>query len=233
MRPLAALAFSLVAGFAVAEDVSSARFDEPTTRYAHGILGDEIEHGALVMETASGRGVRVRLPETRVFEDTAPRLFDVDGDGEREVIVVETDVALGARLSVYDPDGLVASNDFIGQTHRWLAPAGVGAADLDGDGRVELVYVDRPHLARTLRSYEFRPGSLKLEASFQAVTNHRIGDRDIAGGIRSCGKGPEVVVADANWREVLAIRWDGKAFGLDRLGPHQGRSSFARAMSCK
>lgn len=220
-------------GAAEAQDITRAWYDEPTTRYPHGILGDAIEHGALVMQTEDGRQLRVTLPETRVFEDTEPRLFDVDGDGDREVIVVESDAALGARLSIYNADGLLAANDFIGQTNRWLAPAGVGAADIDGDGRVELVFVDRPHLAKILRIYEFRPGDLALEASFQAVTNHRIGERDIAGGIRTCAGTPEIVVADADWSDVLAIRWDGARFDLTRLGPHRGRSSFSEAMSCK
>lgn len=235
MRGLAGIlvAFLGTATLASAEDVVEARYAEPTTRYAHGILGDAIEHGALVIRTASGRQIRITLPETRVFEDTEPRLFDVDGDGEREVIVVESDASLGARLSIYEPEGLLSSNEFIGLSNRWLAPAGAGAADLDGDGRVELVYVDRPHLAKTLRIYEFRPGELKLEASFEAVTNHRIGERDIAGGIRTCSDVPEVIVADANWREIVAIRWDGTRFDADRLGPHRGRSSFAQAMACK
>lgn len=220
-------------GAAAAQDIANARYADPTTRYAHGVLGDAIEHGTLMMETGDGRRFRVTLPNRRVFEDTEPRLFDVDGDGEREVIVVEADAELGARLSIYDTTGLVASNDFIGQRNRWLAPAGVGAHDLDGDGRVELVFVDRPHLARTLRIYEFREGDLQLEASFQGVTNHRIGERDIAGGIRTCAGTPEVIVADADWVEVVAIRWDGARFDLSRLGPHRGRGSFADAMACK
>ncbi|MEM7720360.1 MAG: VCBS repeat-containing protein [Pseudomonadota bacterium] len=228
------LAFWLIlCGPGWAQDIVRAEYDDPTTRYAHGVLGDAIEHGTLVMETSEGRRFRVTLPERRVFEDTAPRLFDVDGDGDREVIVVEADAQFGARLSVYDADGLVASNEFIGQRNRWLAPAGVGAADLDGDGRIELVFVDRPHLAKTLRIYEFRRGALQLEASFQGVTNHRIGERDIAGGIRSCAGGAEVIVADADWSVVLAVGWNGQSFEAKRLGPHRGRASFQEAMSCK
>ncbi|MEO0916713.1 MAG: VCBS repeat-containing protein [Pseudomonadota bacterium] len=216
-----------------AQDIVRAAYDDPTTRYAHGVLGDAIEHGTLLMETADGRRFRVTLPTRRVFEDTEPRLFDVDGDGEREVITVEADAQLGARLSIYDTRGLVAANEFIGQRNRWLAPAGVGAADLDGDGRVEIAFVDRPHLAKTLRIYEFRPGDLKLEGSFQGVTNHRIGERDIAGGIRMCAPRPDVIVADANWTEVLSVTWDGQVFAATRLGPHRGRESFATVMSCK
>ena len=233
MRALvAALALAWGADVA-AEDITSARYEGPTTRYAHGVLGDAIEHGELVLRLASGKRKRLVLPENRVFEDTEPRLFDVDGDGAREVIVVESDAARGARLAIYDDKGLIAANDFIGQRNRWLAPAGVGAADLDGDGRIELVYVDRPHLAKTLRIYEFRPGELRLEASFQGVTNHRIGERDIAGGIRFCAGVPEVVVADAAWTEVVAIQWNGRTFDVARLGPHDGRKSFAQALACR
>lgn len=228
----AALALAL-SGPCVAQDVSRAHFDDPTTRYPHGVLGDEIEHGALVMLTRDGRQLRITLPQRRVFEDTEPRLADVDGDGEREVIVVESDGELGARLAVYDPDGLVAATGFIGRRNRWLAPVGIGAADLDGDGRVELAFVDRPHLAKTLRIYEFRPGELKLEASFEGVTNHRIGERDIAGGIRTCTGRPELVVADATWSSVLALHWDGARFETTRLGSHRGRSSFSQAMKCE
>jgi hypothetical protein len=209
----------------------SAWYDSPTTRYDHGILGDGIEWERLVIEIKALGIFGLKLPRNRVFEDIAPRLADLDGDQLPEVIVVETDLALGARLAVYSDKGLISATEFIGQTHRWLAP--VGAADLDGDGTVEIAYVDRPHLARELVIVRFRPGKLEPVARFMAVTNHRIGDRDIAGGIRTCAGVPEIVVADAEWREVLAIRFDGARFGVDRLGPVRGARSFSDAMACK
>lgn len=215
-----------------AADITGARYDGPTTRYAHGVLGDAIEHGELVLTLAGGKRKRIVLPQSRVFEDTAPRLFDVDGDGEREVIVVESDQSRGARLAIYDAEGLVAATDYIGRANRWLAPAGIGAADLDGDGTVELAYVDRPHLAKTLRIFRFSKGKLVALADLPGVTNHRIGERDIAGGIRDCGRGAEIVVADAGWTRVLAVRFDGKAFDTRVLGPHEGRASFKAAMAC-
>lgn len=218
--------------YASADGVATARYEEPTTRYAHGVLGDAIEHGALVMETETGRSVRVRLPERRVFEDTEPRVVDVNGDGDAEVIVVESDMALGARIAIYDADGLVAANEYIGRTNRWLAPVGIGAADLDGDGAIELAFVDRPHLAKTLRIFRFENDALTLVGEFPGVTNHRIGERDIAGGIRDCGDGPEMIVAAADWSRVLAVRFSGTSFETTDLGRHRGRSSFATAMQC-
>ena len=226
------LALCCAATVASAEGVLSARYTEETTRYAHGVLGDAIEHGELVMTLASGTQKRVILPENRVFEDTEPRLFDVDGDGDREVIVVESDNREGARLSIYNGNGLVAANAFIGRSNRWLSPTGVGAADLDGDGQIEIAFVDRPHLAKTLRIFRFQNGNLIPLADLPGVTNHRIGERDIAGGIRDCGDGPEIIVASANWARVLAVRFDGKDFTGTDLGAHQGRSSFESAMAC-
>lgn len=122
-----------------------AEYARPTTRYAHGVLGDAIEYGALKIVTAS-MSKTFRLPETRVFEDLAPRLVDVDLDGDNEVVVIESSLTQGARLSIYDEDGFVAATPYIGRSNRWLAP--LGAADLDGDGAIELAYIDRPHLAK-------------------------------------------------------------------------------------
>ena len=70
------------------------------------------------METGDGGVFRLVLPERRVFEDTEPRLADVDGDGDPEVIVVESDMREGARLAIYDTDGLVSVNEFIGRSNR-------------------------------------------------------------------------------------------------------------------
>ena len=146
----------------------------------------------------------LRLPETRVFEDIAPRLADVDGDGAPEMIVVETDLSLGARLAIYDEAGFVAATPFIGQTHRWLAP--IGVADLDGDGSVELAYIDRPHLARLLRVWRFQDGTLVEVAQAEGLTNHRLGDPAIGGGLRDCGAGPEMITADVRWSRLVASR---------------------------
>lgn len=216
---------------AAADPITAARYAEPTTRYPHGVLGDAVEHGRLVLRTAGGLTVTHVLSADLVFEDTAPRLADVDGDGVPEVIAVESHQSRGARLAVWGSDGRIAATPYIGTRFRWLAP--VGADDLDGDGRVEIAYVDRPHLAKTLRIWRFAAGGLTEVAAFPGVTNHRIGERDIAGGIRTCGAGPEMIVASADWRVLLALRWRDGAVEARRIGGDTSRAAFVRAMACR
>ncbi len=235
MRALA-LVLALAWGAAApAADITAARFAEPTGRYDHAILGDALEWGALVLTLADGQVVRLRLPETRVFEDLAPRLI-AGNDGQVLAMVVETDLERGARLALYDAGGVVAATPFIGRTHRWLAP--VGAADLDGDGRVEVAYIDRPHLARTLRIWRLTPRGLVEVASAGGLTNHRIGWDFIPGGIRDCGAGagketgPEIIVASGDWRQVMAVRLRKGRLHLRALGPAGGPASLDRALAC-
>ena len=219
--------------------ITAADYAEPTTRYPHAVLGDDIEWGALRLTVdfcwqCEGRDIRsilIRLPETRVFEDTAPRVIDLDGDGSPEVVVVESDASQGARLAIYDDGGLVTATPFIGTRFRWLAP--LGATDLDGDDFMEIAYVDRPHLARTLRIWRYRDRMLEEVAALPGLTNHRIGETDIAGGIRDCGSGPEIILADADWRQVMAVAFDGTTLTARPLGPHRDRDSFAQALACR
>jgi hypothetical protein len=230
---LAALFLLISTGCAVATDdpvITSATYSDPTTRYAHGVLGDDVEWGALEMRLSDGGTARVELPVERVFEDLSPRIADLDGDGAPEIVAVESHARFGARLSVYGASGLIATNDWIGRPNRWLAPAGIG--DIDGDGFVEIGYVDRPHLAKELKIYRFRDGALEFVDSIAGVTNHRIGWDYILGGLRDCGAGPEFILASANWRDLVAVSWRDGALRKDIIGQHTDREAFAAALTC-
>ncbi|KIC43419.1 hypothetical protein RA27_02990 [Ruegeria sp. ANG-R] len=229
---------------ASADTIVSARFTEPTARYAHGVLGDAIEYGALELsvehtpsdQTSPAAGtilrsvVTIRLPDDRVFEDLSPRVADVDQDGLPEVIVVETHQQTGAQLAIYDAIGhKIAATPHIGTRFRWLAP--VGAADLDGDGHVEIAYVDRPHLAKTLRIWRFRNGALTEIATLPGLTNHRIGEDFISGGLRNCDSGPELILASADWSRIISVSYD-KRWTLNDLGPVIGPQHLTMALKC-
>ncbi len=219
--------------------ILSAQYGAPTERYAHGVLGDAIEYGSLELRVDKCPScalrqlvnVTITLPQSRVFEDIAPRLVDLDGDGAPEVVVIESDMSLGASLAIYDEDGKVAQTPHIGRSNRWLAP--LGAADLDGDGLVELAYIDRPHLAKTLRIWRFVDGTLEHVADSGGLTNHRIGQDFISGGIRDCGNGPEIVTADADWQNVMAVRLTGAKVQKRTVAPFDGTQSFKAALECR
>ncbi|MBO6883910.1 MAG: VCBS repeat-containing protein [Marivita sp.] len=219
---------------AMAQEIVSARYDGPTTRYPHGVLGDDIEYDTLVVRLSDGREISARWAQHIVFEDLSPRVVDVDGDGAPEVVVVESHETQGARLAIWGMrDGALAqisATPHIGTRFRWLAP--VAVADLDGDGRVELAYVDRPHLAKVLRVWRYRAdGDLTQVASVEGLTNHRIGWDYIAGGLRNCGQGPEMVLADAGWANVVAVRLADGALTQQVLGAYSP-VALERAFGC-
>lgn len=220
--------------------VTTAWYEAPTTRYPHGVLGDTTEAGALAVRTTAGdtcRTARIILPQDEVFEDLAPRLADVDGDGTVEVVTVQSNARLGARLALFglSPDGtqlsLYAATPNIGRRNRWLAP--IGIADLDGDGAIEIAYIDRPHLARTLRVWRVADGALTQVAALEGLTNHRIGEDFISSGLRDCGTGPEILTADAAWSRLMSTRLtQGGHLETRSLGPWS-QAALADALACR
>lgn len=221
-----------LAGAAAAEVVIGAHYDAPTDRYGHGVLGDAIEYGELVIETEDWSNrvrYRVTLPVDHVFEDLAPRLWDITGDGNPEVVVIETDMRRGGSLAVYDQTGKIAETPHIGQSNRWLAP--VGAADFDGDGRIEVAFVDRPHFVKVLRVFEWDGSALVLDTEIDGLTNHRIGDDFISSGVRDCGDGPEMVTADADWSDLMVTSFDAD-WHVRSIGAFSAQS-LADALACR
>ncbi len=232
--PIAAAAEVALQDYGMPPEIQSARLIAPTDRYDHGVLGDAVEWGALRLTVnlcppcASIKKATLDhvLPVSRVFEDTTARLADLDGDGRPEVIVVETDLALGASLAVYDTHGKRAATPYLGQTHRWLAPAGTG--DFDGDGRIEIAYVDRPHLQRDLVFVRLAGDQLLEVARVPNLTNHRIGDAQISGGVRNCAQGDQVIVATADWSRLMAVQIGQPPVDLGPYSP----SAMKRALAC-
>lgn len=240
MRSLAVLLLWLASpALATPPDIIiNAEFSEPTSRYDHGILGDAVEWGAMILSVDKCAGcegapqietVTIRLPETRVFEDIAPRIIAGD-DSPTLVMVVETDLQLGARLALYDETGLYAATPFIGRSHRWLAP--IGAGDLDGDTWPEIAYIDRPHLTKRLRVWRLQDRKLTLLAEMDGLTNHQIGWDFIPGGLRDCGQGPEMIVADANWQNIQSVTLQGGDLRAQTIGVYQSPASLDAALSC-
>ena len=162
-------------------EIARAWLAEPVTRYDHGILGDKIEAGSLVIETRDGKRQTVRLKGDAVFEDLEPRLADLDRDGHDEVIVVKSYLkhgsalaVIGARRGKYE---IVAETPPLGGAHRWLDPAGI--ADFNGDGKTDIALVRQPHVIGALELWSWRDGALHKTAELPDIANHIAGTRAI------------------------------------------------------
>ncbi|PWR03511.1 hypothetical protein DKT77_06555 [Meridianimarinicoccus roseus] len=216
----------------------AAWFEAPTDIYPHNVLGDLRPAFVLAARDASGGVHRMDLRDMpggpAVFEDIAPRVADADGDGAPDIVVVEADTQLGAQLAVYAlrRGALVksAATPHIGTRFRWLAP--VAIADLNSDGITDLAYVETPHIGKRLRVWTYAPGGLTEIAALDGLTNHRIGDEAIFGGLRDCGTGPEMVLADAGWTRLMAVRLEGSTLTARGLGPLTDTADFDAALAC-
>ncbi len=162
-------------------DVARVWLAEPTDRYDHGILGDKIEAGSLVIETRDGERHVVRLKHNAVFEDLKPRLADLDGDGHDEIVVVKSYLRRGSALAVIGARKgryeILAETPPLGAPHRWLDPAGI--ADFDGDGKADIALVRQPHVIGALELWSFRDGHLRKSAELDGFANHIAGTRAI------------------------------------------------------
>lgn len=204
-------------------NISVAWLVEPTQRYRHGILGDRVEASSLRLQGRNGGLSELRLGRASVFEDLRVRIVDLDGDGDDEAVVVRTYLDDGAALAVYGfSDGRVtrlAETPPIGLTHRWLNPA--AAADFDGDGRIEIAYVETPHIGGTLRLFEFDGEELIQKYEYFGFSNHAIGSReqDMAAVLDWNGDGVlDLALPDARRTALRIITFrDGRVAELDNV----------------
>ncbi len=188
--------------------IAAAWLGQPVRRYGHGVLGDRIEAGTLYARLSNGRVIGHRLDSRSVFEDLTVRLADLNGNGQDELVVVQSHLEKGSALAVL---GLragrlqaIARTPWIGTANRWPNPAGI--ADYDGDGRLEVALVRTPHIGGTLQFWQLADGKLLAKGELHGFSNHRIGSR----------------IQDLS----ATLDWDGDGI-VDLLLPEVGRRSLA------
>ncbi len=196
-------------------NIKSAWFAGATSRYRHGVLGDAVEASQLMVEIDGGKTLQFDLADNRVFEDVEPRLADMTGDGADEVIVIESDIRLGASLAVFaEKDGKLvrlASTTFIGRSNRWLNPVGVG--DFDGDGRMDIALVSTPHIGGVLRLYRLKGEQLQQFASYQGVSTHSIGSTELGLGRVIYSQPRDMLLVPNQAKNILMLlEWSQKSW---------------------
>lgn len=191
--------------------IVAAWYADPTDRYGHAVLGDEIEAGTLRVETTDKKTMSIALPQSEVFEDRTPRLADLDGDGRSEIVTIRSSLTRGAAVTVYGLRGgelvQLASTPFIGTRNRWLNIAGI--APFRGRKGREIAYVQTPHIGGTLFFYAFENGRLRNVGELSGFSNHAIGSREMRlsalADIDGDGR-MEIAVPAADRRKLRLIR---------------------------
>ena len=69
-------------------------------------------------------------------------------------------------------------------------------------------------------------------AELAGLSNHRIGESDIGGGLRDCGGVPELITASGDWSRVVATRLEAGRLVSRDVGPHGGRADLTAALTC-
>ena len=162
--------------------IAKAKLSCATDRYAHGVLGDAIEAGCLVLLDDKGESFSLELPHSQVFEDLEPRIADIDGDGLNDVVVIRSDSSGGAAIAIYTIKNKtvkeLAATPPIGLSNRWLAP--VGIADFNNDGNLDIAYVQTPHIGGILKVWSMMGKEFKQIAQRRGFSNHSIGSTRVS-----------------------------------------------------
>ena len=190
----------------------TARYIDPVTRYTHGILGDAIEAGG-VLVTQCDRRLTFSLDTLHVFEDLQPRLFDIINNGIPELVTILTSVSLGASVAVFEIGNdslyLKAQSEYIGRYNRWLNIAAIN--DLDNDGIVEIAWVSTPHIGGLLKIGQLDGVKIVVVDSISGVSNHRIHLRNLCLSVVSEQNNQKTLyLPNDDFNAVIGLRWMNK-----------------------
>lgn len=183
----------------------------PTNRYPHGVLGDELEATTLlVLETNPIPQIvaQITAPEPQVMEGLIPLWADLTGDGVREIILTFSDETQGAQVVVFNEQGAkMGQSDPLGQGQGWRNTAAV--APFGPAGELELAEVNTPHVEGVVQFLQFQDGQLTVVAQLPGYTSHVIGstnvDMAVAGDFNGDNQ-PELVLPTLDLLALAGIQ---------------------------
>jgi len=189
-----------------------AQYASPTKRYTHGIMGDAIEASDLVV-VVNDNFYNIELSDNYVFEDIRPRLANVDEDEALEFICIRSHLNKGAGIVIYKlgKNGLYeyAFVPEIGIRNRWLNI--VAIQDLDDDKKIELAWIETPHIGGILKVAEITEGELQIIDEVFPFSNHAIGETNLCLSVINIENDNKVVYVPSQDRQsIVGFRFEEK-----------------------
>jgi len=188
----------------------------PTERYRHGILGDVTEAAELVAVKNENFYLHT-LKEEFVFEDIRPRMYDVTGDGELELVCIRTHANLGAGIVIYTVSDAgieeYANLPEIGIPNRWLNIVAVD--DLDNDGTVEIAWIETPHIGGILKVASIQEGALEPRAQISGYSNHAIGEINLCLSVLTKEEDRKIIyVPTQNRNKIVGFQYENETLRM-------------------
>ena len=196
---------------------------EPTDRFPHSALGDNLEATAAVVVSVGVNEVETIFQSgDDVIESIAPLLADADGDGVDDVVLtVSNDSDIWIVVASSTGSGFVATSDPVDRLLGWRQLVAVGP--LSPTGQTEIAEVLYPDAQGSLR--------------FLSVTGARVGVTAIRTGYRSHEFGArnleQAVAADVDrdgYVEVILPTLDRQHIAGVRHGPDGAVDMWSRPL---
>lgn len=196
-----------------APDGRIAVLGDPTRRYVHGVVGDDLEAASITVLEPKDGGLevagRVFAESGGVFELVSPLWFE-GPDGRELLAVTESAEGVGSRIAVYDPEGaLVAAGPFFGEPQRWRHL--LAAGPFGPNGETEIAAIRTPHIGGVVEFYrvDAEAGELEIAATQTGHSSHTIYSRNLdtarAGDLDGDGRW-ELLVPNQDHTELAAVR---------------------------
>lgn len=182
---------------------------EPTDRFPHSALGDNLEATAVVVVTVGVNEVEtIYQSGDDVIESIAPLLADVDGDGIDDVAVtVSNDSEVWIAVASSAGGKVVATSDPADRLLGWRQLVAVGP--LGPNGQTEIAEVFHPDAQGSLRFLGLSGGKLGVLAARTGYRSHEFGGRNleqaVAADVDRDGS-VEVIVPTLDRQRIVGVR---------------------------